>query len=384
MKALLSLVGALIGGAVVAVAFVATGAVDTDDSGNTETIIRQSPIAKGTTPARGSTGLTAGQIYKNDAPGVVFIEAQVAQSSESPFDPFGGQQGQATGTGFVIDADGNILTNAHVVEGASKVSVKLSESKTIPAQVVGKDPSVDLALVKVDPSDLDVRPLELGDSDNVQVGDPTVAIGNPFGLDRTLTTGVVSAKQREIPAPNGFRISDVIQTDAAINPGNSGGPLIDAAGRVIGVNSQIQSTSGGNVGIGFAVPINTAKKIIPQLRDGDVERAYLGITGATIDDLPDGLNLEADKGVLVQEATPDGPAAKAGVKGGESQIGDISLGGDVITKVDGRPVDSMEDVVGAVDAKKPGDEMTVTVMRDGKEQDVDVTLGERPDSAPTQ
>ena len=206
---------------------------------------------------------------------MVFIRSQVVERGSSPFDLFGGQQSEnvSTGSGFVVDGQGFILTNAHVVDGATDVRVSFSDNKTREARVVGKDQSTDLAVLKVDPAGLDLRPLELGDSKTVQVGDPTVAIGNPFGLDRTLTTGVISALQRRISAPNGFGIDNVIQTDAAINPGNSGGPLIDAAGRVIGINSQIATggggtsgSSGGSIGIGFAVPVNTAKEVIPQLK----------------------------------------------------------------------------------------------------------------------
>ena len=214
----------------------------------------------------------------------------------------------------MIDKNGYILTNAHVVDGATKITVSFGDKETVPAQVVGKDVSDDLALLKVNPSGLNLKPLALGDSRSVQVGDPTIAIGNPFGLDRTLTTGVVSALQRQIQAPNGFAIDNVIQTDAAINPGNSGGPLLDAAGRVIGINSQI-ATGGngdGNVGIGFAVPINTAKKVLPQLQKGNVERAYLGITGATV---KPSMNLAVKQGVHREtRSTRTAGADKAGIQ----------------------------------------------------------------------
>ena len=275
-----ALVSALLGGAV------AAGAVALLDLGGdttTTTVIQPAPI--GVTDGSDDAGradagaaLTARDIYKRDSPGVVFIRADVVQAAQaSPFD-FGQpeQRGQATGSGFVIDRAGNILTNAHVIEGAVKVTVQLADKKVVGAKVIGKDTSSDLALLRVDPDGLDLRPLPLGSSQDVQVGDPVIAIGNPFGLDRTLTTGVVSALQREIRAPNGFAISNVIQTDAAINPGNSGGPLIDAAGRVIGVNSQIETggSGGGNVGIGFAIPVDIAKQILPQLkREGRVGRA---------------------------------------------------------------------------------------------------------------
>ena len=212
------------------------------------------------------------------------MRAQTLRTDPTPFDVLGTTApSEATGSGFVIDEDGLILTNAHVVAAATDIRVTFSDGHTVAAKPLGKDLDTDLALLRVDPDGLDLKPLELGDSGTVQVGDPTVAIGNPFGLERTLTTGVVSALQRRLTAPSGFTIDNVIQTDAALNPGNSGGPLLDAAGRVIGINSQIATgggSAGGSIGIGFAVPVNTAKDVIPQLEEaGHVERAYLGIQG---------------------------------------------------------------------------------------------------------
>ncbi len=269
MKKLLAspFVAAVIGGGITAGALIGAGVVD---DGKTTTIIQPAPIDASTrTASAAGESLTARDIYKRDAPGVVFVRSQSVAPSDSPFDFYGGQAqpSEATGSGFVIDDEGHILTNAHVVNAATRVSVTFSDKRTRDAKIVGKDESTDLALLKIDPEDLDLKPLALGDSDEVQVGDPTVAIGNPFGFDRTLTTGVVSALQRRISAPDGYTIENVIQTDAAINPGNSGGPLIDAAGRVIGINSQIATGGGsnGSVGIGFAVPVNTAKKIVEQL-----------------------------------------------------------------------------------------------------------------------
>src|SRR5881275_3289973 len=218
---------ALVGGVVVAVG-----------CGETKTVVQQSSMSPQAV-SEGTKALTARDIYKRDAPGVVNVKSEIVQRTQSPFGFPQDQQGEAVGSGFVVDRNGYILTNAHVIDGASQVTVSFEDRKTENAKVVGKDSSTDLALLKVDPSGLNLRPLQLGDSSHVQVGDPTIAIGNPFALDRTLTTGVVSALQRQISAPNGFTISNVIQTDAAINPGNSGGPLLDAAGRVIGINSQI-------------------------------------------------------------------------------------------------------------------------------------------------
>ena len=295
----------------------------------------------------------------------------------------------------MLDQDGYILTNWHVIAGASKVTVSFENNKTVDAKVIGKDTSNDLALIRVPTDGLRLEPLQLGNSNTVQVGDPVLALGNPFGLNRTLTQGIVSALQRQIKAPNGFTISNVIQTDAPINPGNSGGPLLDAAGRVIGINSQIATgdggsgDSGGNIGIGFAVPINTAKEVIPQLKEsGTVQRAYLGITGATIDASLAPLNLKADHGVLVQRVEPGGPAEKAGIRGGDTQVtiggNDITLGGDVIQKIDGRSVRSMDDVVSVVNSKKPGDKVTIQLLREGRTKSLTVKLAERPNRAPNQ
>ena len=296
--------------------------LDVGGSTKTTTVVQQAPLAGRNAASGTGAALTARQIYKRDAPGVVHVKAQIVQRVASPFDLFPQEQrGQATGSGFVVDSNGDILTNAHVIEGASRVTVQFEDNKTTDAKIVGKDTSTDIAVLKVNPSGLSLHPLQLGDSSHVQVGDPTIAIGNPFGLDRTLTTGVVSALQRRIDAPNGFSIDHVIQTDAAINPGNSGGPLLDAAGRVIGITSQIATGGGGNgnVGIGFAVPINTAKQVIPQIKkSGTVQRAYLGITGLTIDQSLSRLNLSTSSGVLVQSVQPRSPAAAAGVKGGDT------------------------------------------------------------------
>jgi S1-C subfamily serine protease len=384
-----SLLAAIVGGAVVAAVLLLLGIGG--ETNKTTTVIQQSPL-KSSATEEGRGGLTAREIYKRDAPGVVNIRAQVVQQVDSPFDLEPQQrQGQASGSGFVLDGKGFILTNAHVIEGASRVMVQFEDNKSAEAKVEGKDTSTDLALLKVDPKGLDLKPLKLGDSKHVQVGDPTVAIGNPFGLDRTLTTGVVSALQRKIQAPNGFAIENVIQTDAAINPGNSGGPLIDASGNVIGINSQIATGGGGNgnVGIGFAVPINTAKQVIPQLRDsGSVKRAYLGITGRTIDRSLEPLNLATNSGVLVQEVPPGTPAAKAGIKGGDASASfdgsELRLGGDVIKKVDGKPMRTMDQVAAYIASRKPGDTVTIELIRDGRTQTVKAKLSQRPSETPPQ
>jgi S1-C subfamily serine protease len=373
------------GGLVVLVAgllLIKAGAVDTGDDGSSTAVVAPAALAR---PASSSSqGLTVHDIYQRDAQGVAFIRSEIVQRTQSPFDLFPQQQRSvATGSGFLIDNEGHILTNAHVVQGAQRVNVQLGDGAEQRAQVVGSDPSTDVALLKVDNTE-GAQPLPLGDSSKVQVGDPVVAIGNPFALDRTVTSGIVSALQRQIQAPNGFSISDVIQTDAAINPGNSGGPLIDGAGQVIGINSQIESQSGGNEGVGFAVPIKTAADVASQLENGgQVHQAYLGITGGDITpEIAHALNLPVTQGVLIERVLDGGPADAAGIKGatGQATIAGqtFPVGGDIITKVDGKPITGMDGVVSAVNDQKPGDEITLTVFSDGHQKDVTVKLGDRP------
>jgi S1-C subfamily serine protease len=370
-------------------------AFDMGGGKTTTTVVQPAPLAGSkTTSGSDGAGLTAGDIYKRDAPGVVFIRAQIVQRTQSPFD-FGlpqEQQGEATGSGFVINNNGTILTNAHVVSGANHVSVQFEDKQRVTAQVLGKDASTDLALLKVDPKGLRLAPLTLGSSRGVQVGDPAIAIGNPFGLERTLTTGVISAVKRTITAPNNFQIDDALQTDAPINPGNSGGPLIDATGKVIGINSQIATGGNGsntNVGIGFAVPIDTAKAIIPQLeKSGHVDRGYLGISAATVDKSLKDLNLPVTRGALVQSVTPGGPADKAGIRAGNisAQLDGqpIQLGGDIIIRIANKDVRTNDDLAAAVADRKAGEKVKVTLVRAGKTQTVEVTLAQQPAQAPNQ
>ena len=385
---------AVLGGGVTAGALLGSGVVA---DGPSTTVIQQAPLSVSTAGSRtigSDTAMTARDIYRRDAPGVVFIRAQVVSPAESPFDVYGGgQESESTGSGFVIDDDGHIVTNAHVVNAATQVRVTFSDKRTRSAKIVGKDESTDLAVLKVDPDDLDLdlRPLALGDSDQVEVGDPTVAIGNPFGFDRTLTTGVVSAKQRFITAPDGYTIENVIQTDAAINPGNSGGPLLDAAGRVIGINSQIATggAGSGSVGIGFAVPVNTAKRIVKQLKeDGRVERPWLGLDYVPIDGALSSLDLEAKFGALVQRVVNGGPAARAGIRGGREGVAvdgaRVLVGGDVIQRIGGRPIRATEDVRLALDAKRPGDTVSVELLRGDERLSVEVRLGDRPAGRPVE
>ena len=393
---------ALLGGAVVAVigaVLLLTGAVKSSGGGTTtiqETTASAPIVSKSSDEAESNDngdGNTVDDIYKADGDGVAFIESTIpAEPSEEAFNPFGEPESQgggtATGSGIVIDDKGHILTNNHVIEGADKIEVKLGESeKEYTAEVVGTDPASDLALLKVDAPSSELTPLTLGDSSKMEVGDPVVAIGNPFGLDRTVTSGIVSALQRQIQAPNGFSIDNVIQTDAAINPGNSGGPLINGAGEVIGINSQIETGGNGadgNVGIGFAIPINTAKEVITELETkGTVEHAYLGITGGTITpQLAEVVNLPTKVGVLIASVEPGGPAAKAGLKGGGTEAtidGEaVTLGGDVIIEADGEKITNMEQIIELVSQKKVGDEITIKYLRDGKEKTATVKLGTRP------
>ncbi len=384
-------VSALLGGIVVAavgLVGISTGWIDVDDDPE----LTAAPLtAPASDESRGS-GSTVNDIYRRSAPGVAFISATRATEESSGLSPFGPgpQGGVATGSAFVIDEEGHLLTNAHVVEGAESVTVTLGEdAEALDAEVLGQDPSTDVALLQIDPPDGGLEALPLADSQDVRVGDPAVAIGNPFGLDRTATAGIISAVHREIKAPNGFTISDAIQTDAPINPGNSGGPLFDAAGRVIGINSQIEAAGGqGNVGIGFAVPINTAKDVAEQLLEhGEVEHAFLGITGADLTpEIADVLNLSVERGALVQEVVPDGPAGDAGVHGGSAEVTlesgqPVSAGGDVITGVDGEEISGMDEVIAVVNQKQPGDEVVLTVTRSSEERDITVELGDRPPRA---
>jgi putative serine protease PepD len=298
------------------------------------------PAASGGPAARAD----AGRVYATVAEGVVAV-----------------QVGGGSGTGFVIDERGTIVTNAHVVGEASQASVRFGDSgAAVDAEVLGSDPSTDLAVLRVDSSSVGaLHPLTLADSDDVRVGDEVVAIGHPFGLDRTATAGIVSGLGREIRSPNGFSIDEVIQTDAAINPGNSGGPLVDGRGRVVGVNSQIATNGagGGNVGVGFAVPANTVREVVPRLASGQtIERPYLGLTTAA-----------GSAGVEVEAVTPGGPGQRAGLRPG-----------DVVVSVDGDAVSEPGDVAEALDGNEPGDSVEVEVERDGDREQLDVTLGTRP------
>lgn len=333
--------------------------------------------------------LTPADIYKRVSPAVVHITANIRVQTNSFFGVPQEQQGEATGSGFVIDNEGHVVTNAHVVEGAESISVSFEGEQEFSAKLIGTDPSTDVAVLKVNGTDDELKnalsPVAFGDSQDVTVGDPVVAIGNPFNLDRTLTTGVVSALQRQLQAPNGFAIDDVIQTDAAINPGNSGGPLLNMRGEVIGVNSQIQSRGGGNDGIGFAVPSKTVKRIVDQLVDnGSVEHAWLGVSGTDIDaTVADLFNLPVKHGVLVGESTKGSPADKLGIDGGDRQVvvdgQSYVLGGDIIVEFDGKKLDSMRALADAVNTKQPGDRVKLVWFHEDKRHAETVKLGTRPE-----
>ncbi len=389
---------AMIGGAVVAGAIAAFGGLG-GETQKVVTTIQAAPLAPSNANAAQETVTsTPHEIYVRDAPGVAFVTSTIVQKGESPFNLFGGEEAQrrgvATGSGIVIDANGTILTNYHVVENAIKVTVSFEKGQTVDAQVVGTDPSNDLAVLRIPTDGLTLHPLRLGDSSTVQVGDPVLAIGNPFDLQRTLTTGIISALQREITAPNGFTISNVLQTDAPINPGNSGGPLLDASGRVIGINSQIETggSGGGSVGIGFAVPINTAKSEIAQLeKGGTVRGAYLGLTSLTIDGSLSALNLPVKTGALVQNVQKGTPAEKAGIRGGRlsgsTENAQVAVGGDIITSIDGKAVASSQQLAEGIGSKKPGETITIGLLRANghggyEPKTVKVTLGTRPSSVP--
>ena len=306
------------------------------------------PAAPGAAPAD-ARSRTVRAVYARVSPSVVSVRV-----------------GQGSGTGFLIDREGTVVTNAHVVSGERTARVELDDQgPTVPAEVVGSDVSTDLAVLRVPRDDVaGLEPLQLADSEKSQVGDLAIAVGYPLGLDRTATAGIISGLGREIQAPNGFQIDEVIQTDAPINPGNSGGPLLDGAGRVIGVNSQIATAGGGGSGgIGFAVPSNTVRDIVPRLLQGEsIKRAYMGVSTAP---------QLAGAGAEVATVVPGGPSDDAGLRAG-----------DVIRTVDGKVVQSPEDVSGAVEDAEPGDEVSVEVERDGRSVEIEVTLGVRPERTP--
>jgi S1-C subfamily serine protease len=355
--------------------------------GGTETIVttvEAAPtVAEAPTSfeASGSGAKPVQQIYDEAGPGVVQVTTSGVDSS-NPF--FGPQATSSLGSGFVVDRDGYIVTNYHVIQNAQEIEVNFSGDDRVPATIVGHDPSTDLAVLKIDAQSRALTPLPLGDSDEVRVGDAVVAIGNPFGLERSVTAGIVSALQRDITAPNGYTIDKVIQIDAPINQGNSGGPLLNASGQVIGVNSQIETETGGNVGIGFAVPVNTVKEVVSQIKEtGKVEHAYMGVQmQAVTPELAETVNVPVDEGVMIVAVVEGSPAAEAGLQGGDQQVivGGRSyvLGGDIVTRADGQPVTSPDELRSLIMEKSPGDSMTLDIQRGQSPRTVIVKLGQQP------
>jgi S1-C subfamily serine protease len=392
---LIPFIAALLGGGVVVAVVAVAGGLGENKTTVTTVQSPSLPVTPSNASQR-TAGLTPHEAYVRDAPGVAFVTSTVVQKTESPF--LFGQESQSqdedTGSGIVVSGNGTILTNYHVVENAIKVTVSFEKGKSVEAKVLGTDPSNDLAVLRISTDGLTLHPLTLGDSSSVQVGDPVYAIGNPFDLERTLTTGVISALQRQITAPNGFAIDNVLQTDAPINPGNSGGPLLNTAGEVIGINSQIETggSGDGSVGIGFSIPINTAKSELAELeKGGTVRGAYLGLTSLTIDGSLSALNLPVKSGALVESVERGTAAAKAGIRGGTvnttTENGQVAVGGDIIVKIDGKAVTSSEDLASDIEEKRPGDKISIELLRaagNGKYESktVTATLGQRPNSVP--
>jgi putative serine protease PepD len=350
MTPTLSLTAALVAGALIGVGGGAATYAALS-SGGTKTVVRQVTVSD-SQPTASESALSVNEIYRRARKGVV--EITVTQGSGG----LGSGSGQAQGSGFVYDADGHIVTNEHVVDNADSVSVTFWNGKKADARVVGTDPSTDLAIIQVDAPASLLYPLSLGDSSKLAVGDSVVAIGSPFGLEETVTTGIVSALHREMTSPNNFAIDDSIQTDAAINHGNSGGPLLNAQGKVVGVNSQIASDSGGNDGVGFAIPSDTVRSIATQLiSSGKAEHAFLGVV---LDDSSDG-------GARIAEVRSGGPAAGAGLRAG-----------DVVTGVGGTQIASSDELRAAINSRKPGDTISIKYTRDGKTHTAEVKLVSRP------
>jgi S1-C subfamily serine protease len=326
------------------------------------------------------------QVYKQAAPGVVTVLSVFGGSGVL------GQAAAGQGSGFVLNKDGEIVTNGHVVSQgtgssltkANQVYVEFADRNRVSAQVLGVDPFADVALIKVDPAGLNLAPLQLGNDATLQVGDPVAAIGSPFGEQQSLTVGVVSAKKRSVKSLTQFQIENAIQTDAAINPGNSGGPLLDANANVVGINQQIETRSDTNAGVGFAVPISAIKRSIDQLRaNGKAQYAYIGVSSqALYPQLSHHLGLDTDYGGMIAKVVPGGPADQAGLKGADHtihfQASPVRVGGDVILAVNGKKVVGPSDLSIFISQYKPGDHVTLQILRDGQHQNVDVTLGTRP------
>jgi S1-C subfamily serine protease len=361
---LIAVLSGLAAALTVSAVFMAAGAFDDDASAPRAAALPS--------PAQGGDAST---LFRRSRSGIVLVEARPPGTPLSFRRPSRGD-GIATGTGFVVDEDGHIVTNDHVAAGGRVVTVQAGQrTRRVRARIVGRDPSTDLALLRVDPNRLPrLAPLPLGDSDEVRVGDPAFAVGNPYGLQRTLTVGVVSAVDRRIDAPDGFPIDGAVQTDAAINPGNSGGPLLDGAGRVIGVLAQSESA-----GISYAVPVDTLKRVMPELRRaGRVERAHLGVATVELEpDLARTLGLRQSEGLVVSDVTDGSPADDAGVRGARSVERGAPRGGDVLLAIDGTPLAESTDLTSALERLNPGAEVELTVLRDGRQVTLEAELGRR-------
>jgi S1-C subfamily serine protease len=381
----IALAAAVIGGIAGASIGLALNNGDAEAGTTPSTSATESPPAAVATTAP-TRALTPEQIYKQAAPGVVVItDTQTQNVPATPFAPSQSQQVQALGSGFVIDKQGDIVTNDHVVQGATAIRIGFSDGASSPAAIVGTDPSTDTAVVRVKAPASALHPLEFGDSGTIEVGDPVYAIGNPFGLDRTMTAGIVSAVARDIEAPNGLTIANAIQTDAPINHGNSGGPLLDRFGRVVGVNAQIEGgTVDANVGVGFAIPSATAAGVAHSLiTTGHAEHAWLGVELATVDPSVAGVVRGVPShGAVIVKVVAGSPAAKAGLEPATKvvTVDGVSqpIGGDTIVSVDGNRVTSSSQVADAVALRKPGDKLTLEVVRDGTNRTVEITLGTLP------
>jgi S1-C subfamily serine protease len=392
--------------AAVATLALALGACGDDEPGTSTAASTTQSSTESTTSTKvaiqtAGESFDAQQVYADASPSVVTILSILGDSSDLAT----AQAGQ--GSGFVLNDDGEIITNAHVVtdaaenqdaEGgtsgpineASEVYVEFGDRNQVPAEIIGFDPNADVALIKVDPDGLDLQPIPLGNSDDIEVGQPVAAIGSPFGQEQSLSVGIISATDRSIASLTKFKIDGAIQTDASINPGNSGGPLIGADGKVIGIDQQINTTSGGNEGVGFAVPINLVKRSVDDLQDdGKAEYAYIGVSSqALYPQLAEKLGIDAPTGSLISKVIPDGPADEAGLQGRDSgdentvefQGREVFTGGDVITAVDGEKLVAENDLSRLIADDRPGDKVTLSIIRDGEPMDVDVTLGTRPSS----
>ncbi|HEX2416043.1 MAG TPA: trypsin-like peptidase domain-containing protein [Thermoleophilaceae bacterium] len=376
-------------GAAFALALLGAGCAGSDDEGTTAEARKVTTTRVQVVQGIGREGgFEAGRIYEQLSPGVVTVLSLFGEATSLLED--NGEGGQ--GSGFVLDDRGYIATNAHVVtaetndaERAEQVFVEFSDGNRVPAEIVGTDPNADVALLKVDPDGLSLTPLPLGHSGAIDVGQPVAAIGSPFGERQSLSVGVVSAIDRNIQSLTRFGIGNAIQTDAAINPGNSGGPLLDARGRVIGINAQIKSQSGGGEGVGFAIPVDTVSRSLRELREaGKVDYGYLGVSTLILwPQLAERLDIGAKAGALVQEVEAGSPARDAGIEAGDDTISfqgqtNIAAGGDVIVAVDGERLTREDDLSDVISRRGAGDEVELTVVRDGEQRQVKIELEPRP------